>query len=157
MSGDWKRAGSARLLAVALLLGVFSAGALTGAAANRLLEAREAGPVMTRDRFERSPPERTGTRVQFGRSPATMLEQRLDLSAEQVAEIESIFEGRRVRTEAILRDFQPRLQAQRDSADVEIRAVLTSEQAAEFDELVREGRGRGRDFRVTPGERRRGP
>jgi Spy/CpxP family protein refolding chaperone len=157
MNRDWMRPGRARLLAVLLLLGVFTAGALSGAAADRLLEAREVDPTVAPGGPGRqSPGPRIGDRMQFRRSPVMMLEQRLNLTEQQVEQVESIFEARRVRTEAILREFQPRLQAQRDSTDLEIRAVLTSEQAEAFDDIIREGRGGGRDFRAGPGDRRRG-
>ncbi|MQA91638.1 MAG: hypothetical protein GEU90_15675 [Gemmatimonas sp.] len=157
MTRNWVRPGRPRLLAGLLLVGVFSAGALSGAAANHLVNAGESEPFG--QRVVRFGPRSGGPsdgREQLRRSPAAMLERRLELTPEQAAEVEQVFEERRRRTEAILREVGPRLQTQRDSTDLEIRAVLIGNQIEAFDSMI-EQRGGELRLRVAPPGRGRGP
>jgi hypothetical protein len=71
---------------------------------------------------------------------------RLSLTEEQRASVDQIMQRRNGQTEALLQDVYPRLRAQVDSANLEIRALLTPEQQTEFDRLREEMRppaGRG--------------
>lgn len=124
-----------RMLAVLLLVSVFAAGLVAGAAINHLTGAtaevrRGDGP-----RGGRMGPGGPGGQPP---SPAAMLARRLELTGDQREQVEAIFERRRQSTEVILSEFQPRIEAQRDSTDMEIRAVLTPEQTVEFDRIVAE-------------------
>lgn len=156
----WKPDGFTRagLLAVLVLVGVFVAGALAGAAAGRLLQAREPTPTFVPGRMVGRPPIGRGEPRpgQLRRSPALMLQRRLDLTDEQAARVEEVFEARRERIEAILREVEPRMQAQRDSTDIELRSILTDEQREAFDEMIREQRV-VRVFRGIPAGRPAAP
>ena len=146
---EW--AGRTRLVAALLLLGVFLTGGVAGAAANHLVSSRDRTAFALRyeQSDERGPRGRRGSSP-GERSPAGMLEQRLDLTPEQRQGMEQIFDARRRRIETVLRDIEPRLQAQRDSTDVEIRTLLTVEQVQEFDQLVAERREVSRGFGGPP-------
>jgi Spy/CpxP family protein refolding chaperone len=75
---------------------------------------------------------------------------RLSLTEEQRASVDQVMQRRNAETEALLQGMYPRLRAQVDSANVEIRALLTPEQQAEFDRLREE-------MRPPPGGGGRGP
>lgn len=111
----------ARLIGIALLVTTFLVGALGGAAVVRVLDAREpaAAGCAARDggRDDRGPD----------------IFERLDLSAEQRVQIETILERRRSRMEAFWSEYRPQLRAMVDSTRAEIREVLTPEQRAEED------------------------
>jgi Spy/CpxP family protein refolding chaperone len=138
MIGEANRSRKARLLAMILIVGVFLAGAVSGLAASRFLPTRDAGAaVLTGERAAPgTPAETAGRGGQPRRSMAIMLQRRLELSEAQRAQIEQIFTARRAKTEMVLQDVEPRIQAQRDSTDLEIRAILTPEQQAAFEEMV---------------------
>lgn len=152
-----------RLTVAALLVSVFMAGALTGAAALRVvatpamaapvpeLAARaeierhgegDRNPGADRyrdgDRFPGRPPGRGGPmRVGLERD----LVERLNLRADQQERIDVILLEQRTKAEAVLREMQPRLVARLDSTNAEIRAALTAEQQKEFDRYIASGRG----------------
>ncbi|MEX2571072.1 MAG: hypothetical protein WD737_07180 [Gemmatimonadota bacterium] len=127
-----------RLVAVLLLVGVFAAGGLAGMAIDEL----RAGPQAAEERqgrmvFRGGPGGGPESR-RDGLSPAALLAEQLDLTPAQRDEIETIFDRRRDQLSAVLAELEPRLQAQRDSANMEIRAVLTEEQRVEFDQRAAE-------------------
>ena len=81
-------------------------------------------------------------------------ESTIDLSDVQRDSVRAIFERQGHEASLIFRQIAPQLQALMDSANVEIRDVLTPEQAAEFDALIAEDRNLlGRRFGPPPGER----
>lgn len=138
--------GGQRTAAAALLVSVFVAGLLGGAAGVRLMDRRP-----WRDRVEhRMPPDRMGARPQspggmegdrdrFGPSPmwlADRLASELSLSDEQKEGVADILEARRQRAAEAMEQMGPFLKAQLDSMNAEIRALLTPEQQERFDEFV---------------------
>ena len=157
--------------AAALLFTTFLAGALGGAA---VTELSRPGPGL-RARIERDfggerrvfvgqrpdgreRPDGRGGRpggpgMGVGRvpllPPGTL--DRLELTEAQRASVDEILERRRAETEAILESVYPTLRAQVDSANEEIRAVLTPEQQATFDRIreeMRQGPPDGRGQRA---------
>lgn len=117
--------GRMRVLGVALLAATFIAGALAGAAVDRVLSADEP------ERVER---DRDGDR---GRS--YIIEQ-VEMSEEQRSTIELILEERSERMRAVWREVEPRMDAVTDSARMEIMEVLTPEQRAEYERKLEERR-----------------
>ena len=67
--------------------------------------------------------------------------ERLDLTAEQRAEIRAILERRRPETDSILRLAMPRLGAIMESTRAEIREILTPEQRKRLDAMMPGRRG----------------
>lgn len=77
---------------------------------------------------------------------AARLAESLDLSDEQAAEVlivlEAAEEERRGLHQRLMEQIEPELCAQREATHAEILAVLTPEQAAEFEEMIAEHRNR---------------
>jgi hypothetical protein len=138
--------GGQRTAAAALLVAVFIAGVLGGAAGAKLLDRRPWRP----EREHGIPFERMGGRAawpggmeggpdRFGVAPmwlADRLAAQLDLSEEQREEVAAILEARQTRASAALAEMGPFLRAQLDSMNMEIRAVLAPDQQERFDEFV---------------------
>lgn len=122
-----------RLLALVVLIVVFFAGALAGAAYVRVAH--------NMDRHPRSHESR-GHRHRHARlfSADGPLGQRLNLTAEQRARIEAILHEDSASTDSLLRTMRPVLKAHFDSTATAIRAVLTPEQRAEFEHYRKERR-----------------
>ena len=155
--------------AAALLVSVFAAGALAGAA---VLELRGPEPEF-RGRFggpdgPGGPGDRRGGARVFRSGgggppgvrlaappmlPRGMLE-RLELSEAQRSAVDSVLVHRRAQSDAVLRSMYPLLRAQLDSANAEIRALLTAEQQEIFDRMREEMR---QDMRDGPRPGERGP
>lgn len=135
-----------KLVAAALLVSTFMAGALTALAVDRTLDPSRAEPISVRG------PGMRGVAPAARRAPdgrgarggplwiAPMLEQRLRLSEGQREVIEEILVQHRQGTDSLLRSMRPRLESQVESARAAIRAVLDEEQQAEFDRFMDEGR-----------------
>lgn len=126
----------ARMLGVGLLFLMFFAGALSGMAMTRAVEASP-GPATTAA-------ERDGAVACRDGGKRTKIIDQLDLSAEQRARVDAILARRRGQTESFWDSAGPRLRVLMDSTRAEIRAVLTPEQRAEYDRL-REERRRERE------------
>ena len=140
MKDGFESLGRVRLQGFALLAIVFAVGVLGGMAIERLRISRVRPP---------RPAEFVGLR---GGMPPGM--ERLNLTAEQRAQIAEIFRSSRPLTDSVLRSSMPRLQAIHDSVRQEIRAVLTPEQQKIFDEMEPESRWgprRGPGGRGGPG------
>jgi Spy/CpxP family protein refolding chaperone len=103
----------ARLLGMAMLAGMFVAGALAGAATMQVLGADEA-PAL---------------RARGSAGPHDLL-QRLDLTPEQRVQIDAVLERRRAEMEEFWDEHRPALRGIADAARAELRAVLTPEQQA---------------------------
>lgn len=101
-----------------ILVSVFAAGAATGAGLAWALrpQGRPGGPRLLTDGM-----------------PPIVAE--LGLSPEQAARARAIFESHRAELEAAVQETFPRVRAVQDQVDREIRAILTPEQVARFDEL----------------------
>jgi uncharacterized membrane protein len=100
-----------------ILLGVFLAGAATGAGLSVLLRTprhrgQPHGPAML---------------------PPPLAE--LGLSPEQAEQARAIFERHRAEMETAVQAAFPRVRAVQEQVDSELRAILTSEQAARFDAM----------------------
>ena len=143
---------SAKYSAVAVLAAVFFAGIASTLAVLRVVEHRDVPSWEERDRRpdrDRRPfpggPGGPGGLAELARMELTdRLAQRLGLSDDQRAELDSIMERRRQRAQALMRDLMPRLQGQTDSLQAEIEAVLTPEQQEVFREFARGDRERFR-------------
>jgi Spy/CpxP family protein refolding chaperone len=104
-----------------VLLAVFLAGGVTGAGlvwATRPRDPRPAGP---RPRIDGLP----GPLAELGLTP------------EQVAKARAVVESHRAELQAAVEESFPRVRAVQDRVDAELRALLTPEQAARFDEMRR--------------------
>lgn len=117
--------GRMRTLGVALLAVTFVAGALAGAAVDRVLSADEP------DRVER---DRDDDR---GRS---YIIDRIEMSEDQRSTIQEILEERSERMRAVWHEVEPRMDAITDSARMEIMEVLSPEQRAEYERKLAERR-----------------
>jgi Spy/CpxP family protein refolding chaperone len=117
------RAGSARLLGAVLLVAVFAAGGLAGAATDRVLHAGEPRA-----------PDRAGWDCRPPRGEHTLLDQ-LGLAPEQRVEIDSIMDASRERIRAFWADEGAHVRAMVDSTRAEVRSVLTPEQRTAYDRL----------------------
>ncbi|HEU0014380.1 MAG TPA: hypothetical protein VFQ45_11885 [Longimicrobium sp.] len=114
----------ARILGILLLASTFAAGSLAGAASTRVLSAREPGPAAGKDRD-----------CEGGRHRGKgMIFDRIGLSPEQRARIDTIMKRGRARTDSLWRT-DTRYQAAVDSTRAAVRAVMTPAQRAEFDRL----------------------
>ena len=133
--------GRVRAQGIALLFITFLVGVLAGFAAERVRAAR-GNPE------ERPPP---GTAFRPGHLPPMF--RHLDLTPGQREEILAILAARRPQTQEILDEMLPRLRAVTEATHQEIRAVLSPEQAAAYDSLLRHMHGR----RGIMGPRMRGP
>lgn len=113
---------SRKLTAYALAAVIFAAGAVVGA-------------VVHRHVF--SPVYNTGPH--FGGSHEHRMQvfrHHLGLTDEQAHQIEAIMERTRTEAEAIRAEEQPRMHELHERAQREIRAVLTEEQAAEYERII---------------------
>ena len=104
-----------------VLLGVFLAGGATGAGLVWALRPHDPRPAAPRPRL--------------GGLPGPLAE--LGLTPEQAAKARAVFESHRAELQAAVEESFPRVRAVQDRVDAEIRALLTPEQAARFDELRR--------------------
>jgi Spy/CpxP family protein refolding chaperone len=122
----------ARWTAGGLLLLALVAGALGGAAADRLLGA---GPAPERAEA----PPRGARRGAGGRGaifpPGVQLARELDLTPEQRRQIQAILAEERAKADSVMRAVRPILQARYDSSTQAVREVLTPEQRERFDRL----------------------
>jgi Spy/CpxP family protein refolding chaperone len=125
-------AGNARLLGAALLVAVFAAGGLAGAATDRVLHAGETRP-----------PDQAGWDCRPPRGDHTLLDQ-LALAPEQRVRIDSIMDESRERIRAFWAHEGAQVRAMVDSTRAEVRSVLTPEQRAEYDRLRAEADQRRR-------------
>jgi Spy/CpxP family protein refolding chaperone len=122
----------ARLVAAAVLVAVFIAGGLVGAAYVRVVQ--HGG---WRDRVQAMQGRHHRPRL-F--SPEGEMGARLHLTPEQSARIQEIIRADSARTDSLLRSVRPVFRAHFDSTAAAIRGVLTPEQRAEFDRYRTERR-----------------
>jgi Spy/CpxP family protein refolding chaperone len=114
-----------RLLGFGLLAAAFVAGALSGAAVDRVISVEP-----SRER------QRQDDRGDRDRRP--LLLEQVDMSPAQREAIEQVLERRSERMRAVWREVAPRMDAIADSTRAEINEVLTPEQQAEYEELRRQ-------------------
>lgn len=149
------------LVTAAVLLTVFLAGALVGAAVASSVGSAGEPPdgAAAREHREEGPGDRAGgadgpdgeergraedeeDRTERRRGPdfavSRLLHEEMDLSADQERRVEAILEKRRERVHEIFDETKSRLKSQFDSAVTEIEEVLTQPQAARFDTLLQQ-------------------
>ena len=124
--------GRSRLLGFGLLLVTFLAGALSGAAVERVASAGE--------------PEAEEPARERGDDRRRYVIDKVDMEPDQRAAIRAIMEQRSERMRAVWREVEPRLDAITDSTRTEIMSVLTPEQQAEYERRLKERRERRREW-----------
>lgn len=133
-----------------VIVGVFVAGALGGAAARSLVWVGSGGPRLTfgeeapataRSDRRRGPREPGGFQGRSARF-AAYLQESLSLTPDQADRVGAILEARERETHALLESIEPRMREALERTESEIRDVLSDEQKVQFDELVKEGRRR---------------
>src|SRR5687768_18004543 len=127
-----------RLAGMALLAVTFAVGMLAGTAFGRVLSAREPDPAAAAAECEQK------------RGPHHIFDE-LDLTPEQRARIDGIMARRRERTDSLWQTDGTRIRAAVDSTRAEIRAVLTPDQATEYDRLRAEHEEKKRREREAAG------
>lgn len=115
----------ARLLGIGLLVVTFAAGMLAGAAFDHALAAREPAPAQEPGWHCHGP---------HGKKTSMILDQ-LELSAAQRARVDAVMARRRAQADAFWEREGPRMRGIVDSTRVEIRAILSAQQRAEYDRL----------------------
>jgi Spy/CpxP family protein refolding chaperone len=133
-----------RLWFALFVLAVFVAGLASGVLLGRRMGVPVPGAGGPRPGV--GPGPAMGRGVPGGPPPGRLIErlQRdLDLTPEQRSRIETIFEARRPRLEAVQRDVQARADQEQRELQAEIRGVLTPGQQQRFDEWLAQPRGRG--------------
>jgi Spy/CpxP family protein refolding chaperone len=114
-----------RIAGMALLAVTFAVGMLAGTAFGRVLTAREPDAAAAAAECEQK------------RGPHHIFDE-LDLTPGQRTRIDGIMARRRERTDSLWQTDGTRIRAAVDSTRAEIRAVLTPDQAAEYDRLREE-------------------
>lgn len=126
-----------RWLAILAVVAVFFVGALAGVLGTHIYYSKALrGPG--------APP------FMASRFFAERLENRLDLSADQMAEIDAILERTRKESEAMRREMKPRVEDLLGRTMEEIATVLTPGQRVEFEEMRRQQRRRMEQFLLKP-------
>lgn len=125
-----------RLLGAGLLLVTFAAGALSGAALDRVLTMDSGDSAGYEGQREGK-----GDGEGESRSRSYVIDA-IDMSEEQRGTIDQILEDRTERMQIVWREVEPRLDAITDSARTEIMEVLTPEQRAAYEEKLAERHGR---------------
>jgi len=92
------------------------------------------------------------TRVEFLRRA----ERELNLSREQKEQADKVISASQERTKKLLEPISPQLREELQHTKAEFRAVLTAEQQAKFDEMVKQ-QGRPHDGRRPPAHTTEGP
>lgn len=121
----------ARLISTVLLFVVFIAGALAGAAGERVLRADDA------------PQRSNGPEMRGGTRRLLLDEQfaaQLQLSPAQSAQIKAIFERRDQQAKKVWSEAEPRLKAVGEETRGEILKVLNAEQATQLDQALEQRR-----------------
>ena len=132
----------ARLLAVAILLAVFAAGAFAGAALTVALGDRGGRRLVKHEEHVlRGPGAFPGDPegVVFMRSKMP-LDEPLGLTDDQSAQVRRLMEDQQEKARELMGDMEPRMKALMDSTNAAIETVLTPEQRERFRELQAERR-----------------
>lgn len=125
-----------RMAGMALLAVTFAVGMLAGTAFGRVLSAREPDTAAATAECEQK------------RGPHHIFDE-LELTPEQRTRIDGIMARRRERTDSLWKTDGTRIRAAVDSTRAEIRAVLTPQQAVEYDRLRAEHEAKKRQERAA--------
>ncbi len=132
-----------------VIVGVFAAGALGGAAARSLVWLGSEGPRLSLsqsgDNQSDPPRERRidSRRHEFGSGRFVKhLQESLELTPEQATRIGEILEERERETSALFEQIEPDVRETITRAESEIRDVLDADQQEKFDKIVKDGRKR---------------
>lgn len=130
-----------KLMTVVVLLGVFLAGVVSGAAALHLMapdvaSARDAdeGPGEAAERDHDADRRRGPDGGGFAIS--RLLHEELELTAEQEARVDSILDRREDRAHELFGQMRSLMRSQFDSTVSDVEAVLTPDQAQRFERLL---------------------
>jgi hypothetical protein len=142
-----------RLAAAGVMVGLFFAGGVAGAATMHFLRD-DPEPRASYERRVRDGDRDRGRSGDRGndrgrRSPRAFateqvvesLTERLELTPVQRDSLENILEAQQTQANTIMQEMWPRLRSTVDSANALFRQVLDAEQQATFDELLEEHRG----------------
>ncbi|UCC71727.1 MAG: hypothetical protein JSV86_15315 [Gemmatimonadota bacterium] len=125
--------GKSKAWALALLVAVLLLGGVAGAAVDRMLVGERTASSGQRGR--------SGDRDRR-RSYLDWLSAQLELDEEQQAQVQVVVEEYREQISSIWREVRPRYEELQEQLRAEIRAVLTEEQAANYDALLQRQRER---------------
>jgi hypothetical protein len=114
---------------------VFGIGLAAGVLLDRSLGPRPAPPDDVRAGFTRGPMGPPGGRL------VERLAEELELTGDQRQKLEGLLEERRKRLDGVRIDMGARFAKEQEELRSEIRRLLTDDQAARFDELMRRGPG----------------
>jgi Spy/CpxP family protein refolding chaperone len=137
----------ARIWFALFVLAVFCVGMAAGALVGRRMGSAPSeleGPPFAGPGGRRGGPGPGGP---AGPSPARLidrLDRELQLTDEQKAGIQEVFEARREPLERAQREMRERMAREQRELQAEIRKVLTADQQPRFDRWLEEGRERGR-------------
>ncbi len=133
------------LQAVGLAMLLVGAGIAIGIAAERTWLAEAATAPSPHRPDHPHPRHRPGPpRGDFPHHILEMFQTRLALTDEQSVEIEAILRGVHTRARALHETMEPKMRAIVEGSDDAIRAVLTEQQRAEYEDIVRERNARFR-------------
>jgi Spy/CpxP family protein refolding chaperone len=107
-----------KLIATALLLAVFVAGAVSGAVFYRWARLDE-----------------PGERVPLPPGDLGRMLHELNLTSEQRTKMKAVFERHRPKLDAVLRETFPKVRAVQDEIDAELETLLTAEQRQRFTDM----------------------
>lgn len=126
-----ERESRTRLATIGVLALVFVAGGAVGAALQRVLAPEPGGSIpgaAVEDRRQRG----------NGRHEGKRIVDRVGLTEEQKAKVDSIVAYHRRRVGELWRELGPRFEAVTESTRADIRRILTPEQRARYDSLLAE-------------------
>lgn len=147
---------------ILVTLVIFSTGAITGGLLARKTTAHPP---------EESPPHSSTNRTHQGFRPDRMLrrdfldraQEELDLTPEQIGQLEVIVSESQARTRELWEEFAPQMRAEFKATQEKIRALLTPEQRKQFEQLMknrrppRRGDGERREPRLDANPEHRTP
>lgn len=120
------REGTSSLKVVAILFGVFAFGGLAGGFAGRALTFAEFRKTMS------GPPGEARTRWRV-----EAMRRDLDLTEQQVSQVQSIMKAGEPDREAAMKACRPEVDALREKTDAQITEILTPEQRPKYAEFVK--------------------
>ena len=154
--------GSSPMGPAGLIVAVFLAGTLTGVAGGRWFDrgpAPEGASANVRSEARETPtfgPGSQGRRNSGGDFFLDQMTERLDLTGDQRANVDSILKAQREKSRQVMESLRPGLRASLDSMNSAIAGVLRPDQMEAWEDLLEEANSRrggdfpGRDDRRRP-------